>query len=743
MKVTALLLVLAFLSAPLFAQKDQGTKEERQNNKRNLEEQKLEREKNRQEEEQKQNPVNADEKKSKIDPELAGFFAKSKPGTSCRVVVSLVNPFGITFNKYYKHDLGFLAKTIEQTQQKFLAQLPRGMFNPATFITLQYAIAGYTDINGVKFMETLDSVSYITEDRLNHPHTVQGAALMGITEVINTRGFNGAGITVATIDGALRTTHSEFANANLVDSYDFSNNDSNVYPSPISADASYHGTGVFGIIHRIAPGAAQAHYQVFDNSYDSVIANAINRCITKNSEGINPPIRIISMSLGGGRYYSAMSSGTIGSASANALTAGILSFAASGNDGWTNSMGSPAAHTSVISVSSVMDANNANYSPFPPANVSQPSAEKVAGYWLRYADVASFLDIFAPSEEVLTADEYGGVSPLGGTSSATPEAAAATAVLLQGAPSLIGNKAGIVSLYQTTGANVPNKPSTCNPNAKLIKVNLALNSILGGGSGGGGGGGGSTGGGGGGGSTGGPVQISSGGSVSGSLAQGEWSHFYVTVPSGATALSIAMSGNGDADLYVKKGTQPTSSSYDFRPYLNGSAETVTVNGSSTPAISSGTWYVSAYGYASSAYNIVVNITTGSGGGGTTPPPEPEGLTQEVEPNNTKSVSGSNLMPTPNVPLTGKVSSSDKNDYFRFDITGPKNITIELDVPNATDYDVYLYRSTSTSTLASGTKGSSATENVSYTATTAGTYYVRVTHYSGTSAENYVLTVNWY
>src|SRR5690606_18608558 len=44
----------------------------------------------------------------------------------------------------------------------------------------------------------------------------------------------------------------------------------------------------------------------------------------------------------------------------------------------------------------------------------------------------------------------------------------------------------------------------------------------------------------------------------------------IVVPSGRSSLSIAMSGGtGDADLYVRRGSAPTTSTYDCRPYLSG------------------------------------------------------------------------------------------------------------------------------------------------------------------------------
>jgi secreted trypsin-like serine protease len=75
---------------------------------------------------------------------------------------------------------------------------------------------------------------------------------------------------------------------------------------------------------------------------------------------------------------------------------------------------------------------------------------------------------------------------------------------------------------------------------------------------------------------------------------GTWRHFPITVPSGATSLTVNQAGgSGDADLYVRAGSQPTLSAYNCRPYKAGNAETCTFS-SPTP----GTWYVSVYGYSS-------------------------------------------------------------------------------------------------------------------------------------------------
>src|SRR5690606_14513075 len=58
-------------------------------------------------------------------------------------------------------------------------------------------------------------------------------------------------------------------------------------------------------------------------------------------------------------------------------------------------------------------------------------------------------------------------------------------------------------------------------------------------------------------------------------SSGNWTQTYtLVVPSGAANLSIRINGgSGDADLYVRRGAAPTTSSYLCRPYLSGNTET--------------------------------------------------------------------------------------------------------------------------------------------------------------------------
>lgn len=93
--------------------------------------------------------------------------------------------------------------------------------------------------------------------------------------------------------------------------------------------------------------------------------------------------------------------------------------------------------------------------------------------------------------------------------------------------------------------------------------------------------------------------------------------YTLTVPAGATDLSFTMSGGtGDADLYVKFGSNPTTSSYDCRPWLNGNNETCTISN-----IQAGTYFVKVIGYSAfsgvSLTGSFTEPTTGGSGFSTT------------------------------------------------------------------------------------------------------------------------------
>ena len=119
-----------------------------------------------------------------------------------------------------------------------------------------------------------------------------------------------------------------------------------------------------------------------------------------------------------------------------------------------------------------------------------------------------------------------------------------------------------------------------------------------------------TGGGGGGGT---PTVLTNGVAVTGiSGASGSDKLYTLDVPSGATGLKFVTSGgSGDADLYVKFGSAPTTTSYTCKSEGSTTAETCSI---ATAQV--GKYYVLVHGYTTySGTSLTGSYSTGGGGGG--------------------------------------------------------------------------------------------------------------------------------
>ncbi|MFC3033303.1 PKD domain-containing protein [Pseudoalteromonas fenneropenaei] len=85
-------------------------------------------------------------------------------------------------------------------------------------------------------------------------------------------------------------------------------------------------------------------------------------------------------------------------------------------------------------------------------------------------------------------------------------------------------------------------------------------------------------------------------------AKGENLMYYIDIPANAGTVSFVLSGgSGDADLYVRKDLEPTTSSYDCRPFKLGNNETCSLNAGA------GRYYVMVRAYSAfSGVSLVAN-----------------------------------------------------------------------------------------------------------------------------------------
>ena len=181
-------------------------------------------------------------------------------------------------------------------------------------------------------------------------------------------------------------------------------------------------------------------------------------------------------------------------------------------------------------------------------------------------------------------------------------------------------------------------------------------------------------------------------------AAGTELYYSIEVPAGQTKLEIAMSGGtGDADLYVKKGSLPTTSSYDYRPFLFGNNETVSVN---NPAAA--TWYIMIRGYG--AYDGITLLASYGGGAGTQ-------LENGVAVTNLSGAAGSEKLYRIDVPA-GQTNLEIKMSGG----TGDADLFVKFGSrPTTTDYDYRPYQT-----------GNNETVTVNNPA--AGTWYIMIRAY---------------
>jgi hypothetical protein len=182
-------------------------------------------------------------------------------------------------------------------------------------------------------------------------------------------------------------------------------------------------------------------------------------------------------------------------------------------------------------------------------------------------------------------------------------------------------------------------------------------------------------------------------------ATGSETFYQIVVPAGQTKLEIKISGGtGDCDLYVKRDSLPTVAVYDYRPYIVGNNEKVTVD---SPA--AGTWYLMLRGY--SAYTGVTLVATYSGGVG--------------------------IVLTNGVPVTGLSGAASSEKLYRIDVPAGQT-SLEIKISGGTgDCDLHVKYGTPATVsdydYRPFTPGND--ETVSVNNPTAGSWYILLRGYS--------------
>ncbi|MEO1419357.1 MAG: S8 family peptidase [Pseudomonadota bacterium] len=348
------------------------------------------------------------------------------------------------------------------------------------------------------------------------------------------------------------------------------------------AAVTNNGTGVAGVAYgaKVVPLRALGRCGGYTSDIADSIIWASGGSVAGTPTNANPA-DVINMSLGGGGACSTTTQSAINVARANGATIVV----AAGNSNQNASGFNPANCSGVITVASTNRSGGRAY----------------------YSNFGADVDVAAPGGDVRASASNGVLSTLNsgsttpgsnnsafyqGTSMAAPHVAGLAAMLKALDSSLTPDQ--IESTITSTARACPATCSQCG--AGIADAAAAVATLTGGGGGG----------------SSDPV-LENGVPETGLAAStGSELRFTIDVPAGASNLSFQIAGgSGDADLYVRFGAAPTTSTYDCRPYLNGNNETCDISN-----VQEGTYHVLVRAWSTfSGVTLTASFDEPSSGGG--------------------------------------------------------------------------------------------------------------------------------
>ncbi|MRX28265.1 S8 family peptidase [Kangiella sp. HZ709] len=460
----------------------------------------------------------------------------------------------------------------------FMAQDLGAKYRGNVKMTFKKALKGGVFKMSQKDAQTMANdprIAFVEEDQMMSINATQNNATWGLDRIdqanlpLNSTynyDTSASNVNAYIIDTGVLNSHSDFGGRSFsgIDTVDNDNN---------STDCNGHGTHVAGTVagstYGVAKGAKIYGVRVLGCNGSGSNSGVIAGIDWVANNHVKPAVA--NMSLGGG------ASSATDNAVANLVNSGVTVVVAAGNDNSNACNYSPARAPSAITVGSTTSSDARS----------------------SFSNFGTCLDIYAPGSSITSAWSNGGVRTISGTSMASPHVAGVAALYLANNPN--------ATPAQVTAAVTGNAISGKVSDAKSGSPNLLLQSLFGG--------------------TPPPppppgdAELTNGQAVTGlSGSTGNEQFFTLEVPAGATNLSFNINGgSGDADLYVRFGSKPTTATYDCRPYRNGNSETCDISN-----VQAGTYHVMLRAYSSYSG---VNLTGSFDEGGTNPPPVDDTLSE--------------------------------------------------------------------------------------------------------------------
>ena len=348
-------------------------------------------------------------------------------------------------------------RAIFQRQQGVLNGLAPGEFRLLRRYENLSGFSGSAGPGVIRRLAQHPDVARLYVDGQVHKNTNQGRAMIGVGQAA-AAGFQGSGLNIAVLDSGIDTDHPDLVD-HLVDEQCWCRgNNANPFVgccpgggdtqsgSGAAEDDDGHGTSVSGIITSngtvassgVAPDAGIVAIKVLDavgGGRFSDIAAALDWLVT-NHVALN--VRVVNLSLGDGdEYSSAAVNPCSGSNTANAIedltAAGVAVFAASGNDAHTDGISFPACVADAISVGGVYDASlgNVSWCGDTCSTTLCTDTSTAADDFVCHTNSDELLDLLAPDYATATSGLAGSSTIFGGTSAASPYAAALGLLLIE------------------------------------------------------------------------------------------------------------------------------------------------------------------------------------------------------------------------------------------------------------------------------------------------------------------------
>ena len=384
---------------------------------------------------------------------------------------------------------------IADTGSRVLSQLSQHQYRVLRRYLTSPLLALSVGPSALKELEASNlPIKRVMEDRIHKPVLMDSVPLIGADQAW-AAGFDGSGRTVAVIDSGVDSAH-PFLAGKVIEEACYSTTsgfqsttlcpngaDEQIGPGagvycPLDLEGCWHGTHVAGIvagdgtsldlpIWGVGRGASIMSIQVFSRINSFLDCGGAPPCLGAFTSDILAALErvydrrtahdfvSVNMSLGGGLFSAACDNEPYKPFIDNLRAVGIATVIASGNDGSTSQISAPACVSSAVSVGATT------------------KDDRVADY----SNVAPFMSLFAPGDEIISSYPGGNFAVASGTSMAAPHVAGAWAILKQAAPT--ASVDDILQALTSTGLPITDPRTGGGTTKPRIQVDLALSVLLG------------------------------------------------------------------------------------------------------------------------------------------------------------------------------------------------------------------------------------------------------------------------